>query len=237
MNAGSGGTPHRDSSSDIGVGPVLNARAARLRLVEGAGAAVAMVGLVAAALWLAGTGAPVGPSRTQPAGGTGAGVASPPASSTARAAATLPAGASVPITPAVPCNPRTAPPTLGITLVVDGGRSYAGSAPSNIPPTEVRVSSDARLVVILGAEDCAIAWDIIVTPEGVASPVFEDALPSANLSPANGRQNRWEVTPLPPGDYLLDAHAVTPAGQVVAGAWRLHVEEGGASAVFTAAVR
>jgi hypothetical protein len=233
MDTGPRGAPHRDPSRDIELGPVLAPRATRLRRVQGAAVAGAMIGLVAIALWLAGVGVTGGPSRTGAAGESSAGVAaSRTATPTEVAEATLPSAGQNVVVPAVPCNTRTPPPSLGAQLIIGSGQSSASTA-SSVPP-HVTVAPGARLLLILGAEDCAIAWDVVVTADGVATPIFEDALANPDLSLAYGMQNRWEVTPLPPGDYLLSAHLVALSGASVVAAWRLHVGGAAASAAATA---
>lgn len=198
--------------------------------------AVAMIGLVAVALWLAGAGVAGGPSQTGAAAGSGAGpAASSTASPTEVARATVPSTGPIPVVPAVPCNTRTPPPSLGITLIVGDGQPYTGSTASGVPPPDVPVPAGARLLLILGAEDCAAAWDVKVTADGLDAPVFEDALANPDLNPASGVQNRWQVTALPAGDYLLSAHLIALDGQSAVGDWRLHVGDVPASHAATAA--
>lgn len=232
MDTGPRGAPQRDPPHDIEVEPVLAPRATRLGLAQGTAVAVAMLGLVVIALWLAGVGATGQPPPAGAVGTSGARAAiSPTPSPTGVAAATLPSTGPSPVVPAVPCNTRTPPPSLGVTLIIGSGGSSAGSTASSGPPTEVAVTPGARLLLILGAEDCALAWDIVVTPVDEATPVFEDALSNPTPRLAYGMQNRWEVPPLPPGDYLLSAHLVALDGQSVVAAWHLHV--GGALASAT----
>ncbi len=193
--------------------------------MQGAAVAVAMMGLVVIALWLAGAPAPGGPARTGAAGGSGAvATTSPTTSPTEVVQATSALAGRTPVIPAVPCNTRTPPPSLGATLTVGGGQTYAGSTASSMPPPDVAASPRDRLLLVLGAEDCAVAWDVKVTAESLATPVFEDVLLNPDLSPIHGMQNRWEVTSLPPGDYLLSAHLTTLDGRSLVARWRLQVE-------------
>jgi hypothetical protein len=235
MDTGPLGAPHRDPPHGVEVGPVLARRATWLRVLQGAAATVAMIGLVVTALWLAGVDMMPGPARTGSAGppGVQAGV-SPTAAPTESAAETPSSAGHVLVVPGVPCNTRTPPPSLGMTLIIGGGPSFTRSTASGVPPPAVTVAPDAGLLLVLGAEDCAVAWDVVVTADGVEAPVFEEVLTNPSLSLAYGMQNRWEVSPLPPGDYRLSAHLVTLSGESVLAGWRLHV--GGAPASAATAV-
>ncbi len=221
MDAGSR-KPHSDPPQDVEVGPVLTPRATRHRLVQGATVAVAIIGVMAIALWLAGASVTSGPSRTAAVRDSIA-AASPTASPTEVARATMPSAGPILVVPAVPCNTRTPPPTLGVTLIVGGGPTYAGSPASNVAPPDVPVPNGAELLLILGAEDCAAAWDVEVIAEGMNAPVFKEALVNPDRNPAHGMQNRWQVTPLSAGNYLLNAHLIALDGESVVGRWRLHV--------------
>jgi hypothetical protein len=207
--------------------PVTPSRPLRRARVAAAGV-VALV-IVAVGLVVAGRGTDRGPAP-MPLASVAAVVPAltPGVSPGATPAATAPWARPTPrsrqlVIPAVPCNKQLPAEPLPVALIVDGGATVTGSPGDAVPVPEVRLPPGGRALMILGAENCALAWTVRATRvgAGVVTVVADQANPREDLS--YGSQNRWDVAGLPPGDYVLVADFGLSRGRAVHASWRLHV--------------
>ncbi len=130
------------------------------------------------------------------------------------------------VIPAVPCNERPPVMPLRVFLIVEGGPVAPGASPGTAAVPEVRVPAGAAVLLILGAEDCALAWRVWAEPvvPGRVIELAHQANPRGD--PSFASQNRWAVAGLPAGDYLLTADLDLGGGRTTVAAWRLLVAGG-----------
>jgi hypothetical protein len=128
----------------------------------------------------------------------------------------------MPVIPAVPCNDRPPALPLTVSLIVDGGATITGSPDGVAPLPEVNVPLGARVLLILGAEDCAVGWDIRAVAAAPRQAIVLAHRSNPAADPALGSQNRWDLAPLPIGEYVLSADLDLGQGLIVRSAWRIH---------------
>jgi hypothetical protein len=129
-----------------------------------------------------------------------------------------------PVSPARPCTAEDpAGPIPELDLVTQDGVKHpapaygatwggrpVGSGSWVVPSSAINLSSGAGLAITIADDVCAIEWTIIYGPPPSTGPGPDGFFPAGDLvpgvvnrDPAYASQNRFDLTPLPKGTWLI----------------------------------